>query len=595
MRVVLAVISYIAFAFSLPGIAPGYRLASLVVLCIGAAAQIYLSPERIQRIPLALYFLLAASAAWLGLSIQDAYVRDLLAPSIIAGALLYFQRPVDSKQALLGTFVFGMMIWLFLFAPPEMKEKLYPSLQFPGEINSQFILADSGSVIDEYSVEPVIFPTNTIQSSLLFVCESLTIIVFFCLTFLTKTNWTQNLLLVIILLVCTCMTLVFGYQPAWVGGICAVLFTALVSTPIWNWKSKCLVLGIGGGLAVLALYSFQNPFLSSTPLPQLDWYWQARSADLNEWGRYCVFQPASTISTSVSVFASMLLTVCIFLFLLDRLRNYEKSDVIFPACASFIFAAVFASFYAKASMFANPLLWIGLSLLFTNAEKEPVADIENTDAPQLPFWKQPEIYVTVLLLIVITGIASSYLNTQRKFNSLFQQYREEKIVNARNLILDELLETAPYRPEGAALYAMHHLRTAIESNRMPGEETITKIELALTTCARYQTAPLYAYKRLSDIYLIRADSGRALLTFQRAVQTFPDIAVLRELYADLFDTVGKYTEAMEQYQIASNLEPASSRIREKITLLYKSLGKTLEYQQEKMKLDTLVTPQSDES
>ena len=523
-------------------------MTALIVLFAGAVYRIIQADERLHRFSLAHFFVFSAAIVWMALSIQDGYVRESLAPSMIAGLLFYFQRPEKTTHALGGVFVFVMATWLLLLAPASYQHQLFPSLQQPEAINEQFAMASSGSVMDEYEISPVLFPASPLKGSLLFICLCLTIVLMFTVTFYSNSTGARNLFLFCVFIFCTCLTLLFGYHPAWIGGLCALLFSLFISTDIWNWKSKFVVIIIGGVLAAFALFSLQNPLLSSTPLPQFDWYWQARAAKQQAWGQFGIFQPLSTLNTPTSTFATLMIAVCIFVLLVRRSICGEKTDVIFPACIALLLAAGMASYHAVESMFAQPLLWLGLSFLHPNNESHPGED-ETVD-------------------------------------------QDEMIVSERNQLLDQLRETAPYRPEGAALYAMHHLRTAIVSNRMPDEETIQRIELALSTCARYDVAPLFAYKRLSDVYLIRADSGRALLTFERAVGSFSELAVLRELYADLLGTVGKYDEAMLEYKTASNLEPASSRIRQKISLLYKSLGKTNDYQRENEKFLLLDPPES---
>ncbi|MDP8245749.1 MAG: hypothetical protein P9L94_16825 [Candidatus Hinthialibacter antarcticus] len=570
-------------------------MVALFVLFVGAVLCVYYRDECLDRFPVAHFFVLTAAIVWAAFSIQDGYVCELLLPSMIAGLLLYFQRPENPKYALGGTCVFLLITWLLLFSPPSYQETLFPSLQQPEAINEQFVMASSGSVIDEYTVSPAIFPAEPLKSSLLFVCLCLTIVLLFIITFRANTTSARNVFLLFLFIVCTGFTLLFGYQPAWIGGLCALLFSVFISTEVWTWKSKAVVIILGGVLAGCALISIQIPLLSSTPLPQLDWYWQARNSDNQSWGTLGVFQPLSTLGTPISIFATFIIAGCIFVLLVRRSIGFEKSDVIFPACIVLLLTAGAGAYSAVESMIAHPLLWLGLSLLYPkNEEREnSKARDENLDLEiPLPIWKRPEASAAAGLLLLLTLITYSYLNVQRTYNLHFNEFLGEKIVSQRNLLLDELREIAPYRPEGAALYAMHHLRTAIESNRMPDEQTIQKIELALTTCARYDVAPLFAYKRLSDVYLIRADSSRALQTFERAVQAFPYLVVLRELYADLLGTVGKYDQAIIQYKIASNLEPASSRIREKISLVYKSLGKTIEFQEENDKFQMLSPPQS---
>lgn len=574
-------------------------MTALIVLFAGAVYRIIQADERLHRFSLAHFFVFSAAIVWMALSIQDGYVRESLAPSMIAGLLFYFQRPEKTTHALGGVFVFVMATWLLLLAPASYQHQLFPSLQQPEAINEQFAMASSGSVMDEYEISPVLFPASPLKGSLLFICLCLTIVLMFTVTFYSNSTGARNLFLFCVFIFCTCLTLLFGYHPAWIGGLCALLFSLFISTDIWNWKSKFVVIIIGGVLAAFALFSLQNPLLSSTPLPQFDWYWQARAAKQQAWGQFGIFQPLSTLNTPTSTFATLMIAVCIFVLLVRRSICGEKTDVIFPACIALLLAAGMASYHAVESMFAQPLLWLGLSFLHPNNESHPGEDeTVDQDEQEEAFefisinWKRPEAYATACLLLLVTTIAFSYLNSQRTFNKKFSEFLDEMIVSERNQLLDQLRETAPYRPEGAALYAMHHLRTAIVSNRMPDEETIQRIELALSTCARYDVAPLFAYKRLSDVYLIRADSGRALLTFERAVGSFSELAVLRELYADLLGTVGKYDEAMLEYKTASNLEPASSRIRQKISLLYKSLGKTNDYQRENEKFLLLDPPES---
>ncbi len=599
MPVVLALLSYIAFGFCLPGANPGYSVFALLVLSLGALAQIIERDERFERFSLGLFFALAAGAVWLAISISDSYVREILAPSLIAGPLLFFQRPKSTKLAIVGSCLFTLIVWVMLFVPEPSQGAFFPSLNYQDTINDEFMMTPSGSVMDEYDISPVLFPANPIKGSLLFISLALTIVLLFTALFQTATRSIRNLILFITFIGCTGLTLLFGFHPAWIGGLCAILFSACMTNELWNWKSKFVVIVIGGVLAGFALISLQNPVLSFTPLPQLNWYWQARSGAFHSWGEFGAFQPCSTFGASSSVFASIVITISLFIVLVRRSIRFSQNDAIFPACISLALCVVLSSYHATASMFAHPLLWIALSFLNPRTEagqEEPkLSHHDRDDGPETPIqWRNAERYAVIGLIVLMTAIGYSYLRTQQSFNQLFEKFIDEKIVFTRNELLDKLREISPYRPEGAALYPMHHLKTAISSNRMPDEETIQKIELCLSICARYQVAPLFAYKRLSDVYLVRADSGRALLAFERAVEAFPEIAVLRELYGDLLSTVGQYDESLIQFKTASNLQPTSSRLRSKIALIYKSVGKTGEYQIEQRKSDILSPHQGDE-
>lgn len=590
MRLVIDLLPFIALPALLPGLHPAFRLGGFLVL---AACFIYRFVSERQNwsrsfsafaIPLVLLVLLWSA------SINDIWVRHAVAPAMLGGLLLTLQWPTSERQQRIGLLISGAGYWLLFWSPEHLRGWLFPQWQREEMFNQLFEDIRFDNAIQKLSIPAFSFSQSTVSSSLLLIALTLLMTVIFLALKLPKSIQKQWVMLISVIIASMGVILLFGFHAAWIGGVGAFLFAVMISSPHFTTRGRLVFVVSGGVAAIAAYFFFKNPLLS-TVLSTQQWFWTARLGATNEWGAFLSLQPLSTLTLQPSgfLYASLIL----FVFTLFCYQVWRcKSDDLYCSAAFLMLVAVMFSYKAPITIFANPLTWLAIGLLAplragakaedqSDSSSEPALNTLNSKvAKALPF--------AAAGMLALYGINSiQLLYSDWRFERSLTGFNETSLLNERDELIQSIIRNAPYRPDAAALYATYTLHESIRRNQSPSREGLQLVDIALATSARYDTAPYLAYKWLADIYLLKTESSNALMTFQRATDAFPESALLHELYGDLLKTFGKRTDALEQFQYASNLQPSVSRLRNKIASTVKELNRSTDYELERKKLLTL--------
>ncbi|MBI1389193.1 MAG: hypothetical protein GC154_12170 [bacterium] len=604
MRVLFLTLPLALYAFTLPALQPSLRFTAFSAIALFVAFRFLISSPHKRSIwssVILFLFVLLGGAAQAG--VADAWLQVELGPSLMAGALIFVVWPDDRRAVWLGLILFAVLTWAILALPQQDQHLLFPAIGRGAQLNSAFVDVQRGELMTLIDSPAIEFPRTGVRAACALTASMLTTTLLFIGACSAGAVWTRNLWMVLLWIGCGLQAMLLGYNAAWLGAINAFFFFFFVHSNVWNLRAKAVLVLVGGALSLFAVWNPFNPLLSWTPLADVAWYWSAREALIGP-GSGIAFWPSNLLASSPPFLISASAAALAIVLMVQQATRLDVKDPVFPAALSLISASILFTFTSPLSTLMHPCFWLGLALLHSCPLSTDIENGFSTVREHLHSWLEgvKAAHVNSILPVLSAGLAFFFVTASlnriavsRSFETGFESFFETSIVDERMRILDALSRVAPFRPDGAALFATFHLQQSIEQNVAPGDDLLQRIEIALNTCARYKVIPLLAYKRLSDIYLLKADSSRALLTFETAVTRFPESVVLRELYADLLDTMGRRNQALQQYQIASNLDPSAVRLREKIAMVYRSTGQQEKLDEELRKIETLSLARSGDS
>lgn len=362
--------------------------------------------------------------------------------------------------------------------------------------------------------------------------------------------------------------LVKFYGPLAAGWcfLATLLFVVTCPFPAASSKIRWLYLVLSGILFTLLTVDPWNPVYLFSPLAEYEWFWQAT--------HWFPIWPKETIAAipSASSFSAfcLLLLLAALIAAAERKSWWTRQTRPEKALGILLIATLAGAMQAKVwPVVCHPLFWLACGALMQPARWQHAESLEPRIEQGLRF--VPIVKVAAVLVLSLAAFLSLW-DRWSADDRLAHSF--ELDANGRLALYQQLYRDHPNRGDVATLYATEALQTAIRENRLPGDNPLLSFEVALRTSAGDGIAPLLAISRLSDIYLVQADSQSALRILRDAIEAFPGIMVLRELYADLLDTVGQRQQALEQYRLCLNHTPTSVRLRKKMSLIAQSLGQT---------------------
>lgn len=562
---------FIALALSRPGLAPELRLIALfalLALFVQRWAPVWRDKAADAGFVLAPVGLLLSLLAWGAMPERGLPYSGW--PMMAAGMLFLFLAPESANERLRGAAAF-CVTWWAAFAMSLAWPRILAMRDIWQEIEALYPPHVPNNPLEPVLPNALIFPPDAAPA--LFFNAAL------CLAFLLILVWASA-------------RRSLGERIA--GGAAVFAFSAvlamLIGVGVYVWVAVTVALTmvltdfpsrlrriklVYVALLAVAMYwathTLWNPFFHFTPLPILDWFWRARELFADAAAAYPVGATRGVTSYELFLLFSL---GGVFLLQFARFARDRRVSDPEPLFLILALATIGGVLLAKPwQIFAQPLFWLALGLCAPRWE----SGLTITGEPlrfDNPLRAAPIAMAGLAVLVGLAGVHG--ISKEWRVESLLRSAYATELHGERLRLMEAAFRMEPRRGDAAAIYATEKILTHIRQNTIPETDRLLSMEVTLAIGARHGIVPVLGYKRLADLYLLKGDAQSALRLLSEAAERFPSIPVIRELYADLLEIVGRRDEALYQYRLCLDTQPTSVRLRRKIALSAQALGQTRE-------------------
>lgn len=592
MRACLFLLPFIALALLRPGLAEPIRLLGVVlaVFSTGLLGWIHLKSITNGIWNLSGGILLLFAILSLSLPIEDPLFADWLIPVLLCGALVLWVPAPTSALRLLGLFLYGA-IQAGLFVAAFYGLSLFPAESLLSSIQEAFLMSPPD--------DPLAVP----------VTHAIAVPAYMPLT----TLWTESLLVVVpVLYALLCLqsgrslrVIVLGISIAatlavlWLTGQASILilsafpwiFFLLCPFPVSSLQiSVAVVLGITAGVGVLGWMGW-NPLFPMLDLGNEAWFWEARDT----FPALLAFPYPVVLNTGASsILGGVLLIASLAMDVFRHIRERSWNDPLLPLAICLTAPLVLLNGNDLTQVLASPLFWCAWLLIRPVRSPEQETKEETAFPPlSIQAWKEWLSHPTGILLVVcmiygllFAGCITTMLGTWRidaALNQVVVGGNEAERVEA----VTDAYRSSIHRGDSAALYATVMIQGLVQRGQLPPLQDLQVLEVAINTASEHRIACVLAMKRLSEFYLLHAESQAALTVLANGANSFPQLAGIREMYADLLDTLGRRTEALNEYEACLRVSPTSLRLLQKKALTLRALNRIPEAESVERSLSVL--------